>query len=38
MKVFAGYWTTAEFTDPLGKIGWVRGQKSRNWDLTSNWQ
>ena len=38
MKVFAGYWTTAEFTDPLGKIGWVRGQKSRNWDPTSNWQ
>lgn len=38
MKTFAGYWTTAEFTDPLGLLGWTKGPTSRNWNPTSRWE
>lgn len=37
MVTFAGYWTTAEFVDRLGQIGWIEEPRKRTWDTTRRW-
>lgn len=37
MISFSGYWTTAEFIDRYGKIGWVEEPRKRTWDTTRRW-
>lgn len=37
MIAFAGRWTTAEFVDQFGALGWTEEPRRRTWDTTRRW-
>jgi hypothetical protein len=37
MIAFPGYWTTAQFTDAYGLLGWVEQPRRRTWDPNRLW-